>query len=484
MKKRQITYIEKPDFNIAKQRINKQTYVVRDDIIVPQTLLDYAQGKKYYIHTYGCQANVRDEEYIKGLLQQAGYQEATSFKEADLLILNTCAVREHAESKVYGKIGTFKSLKQNNPNLIIAIGGCMMQEPHVVETIMNKFTHVDLLFGTHNINQLLDMLNEIYQKPNPIVNVDNKDQYIYENLPSKRNNNFKAYVNIIYGCDKFCTYCIVPFTRGKERSRPYQDIIEECRQLIKRGYQEITLLGQNVNAYSKDVTGGISFAQLLEKVAQLGISRLRFLTSHPWNFTDELIKVMASYDNIMKALHLPIQSGSDAILKRMNRRYTSNEYIDLINKIKLHMPNIALSTDIIVGFPYETEEDFIQTLQVVEKIGFDSCFTFMYSPRLGTPSYKYKNQISKEIKHRRFDELLKIVEKISDEKASAMVNKTYSVLVDGPSKKDPNVLSGYTESGKLVHFKGSRKLVGKIVNVLISESHLYSMIGELVENGN
>ena len=305
---------------------------------------------------------------------------------------------------------------------------------------------------------------------------------VRENLPSTRLDTYKAFVNIMYGCDKFCTYCIVPYTRGKERSRKMEDILRECQDLVNKGYMEITLLGQNVNAYGKDLKDGSNFALLLESVAKLGIPRLRFTTSHPWDFSDEMIDIIAKYDNIMPAIHLPVQSGNDEILRLMGRRYTSEQYKALVDKMKARIPNLALTTDIIVGFPNETYEQFLDTLKMVEYVKYDGAFTFIYSPRVGTPAARMVDNVTSEEKHKRFDELVKVVEKEATIKADALVGQTVKVLVDGASKKNKDVLSGYSETNKLVHFHGSADLVGKIVKVKIKESHLYSVIGELVND--
>jgi tRNA-2-methylthio-N6-dimethylallyladenosine synthase len=356
----------------------------------------------------------------------------------------------------------------------------MIQQSHIVEIIQTKLTHVDLMFGTHNIHQLLDLLDEVYGSKTRIIDVTSKYGEIIENIPSKRGSHFKAYVNTMFGCDKFCTYCIVPYTRGKERSRLVEDILIECAQLVKEGYQEITLLGQNVNAYGKDLANKTDFSFLLEKVALLGIPRLRFMTSHPWDFTDKMIEVIASHDNIMKTIHLPFQSGNNEILRQMGRRYTKESYRDLVTRMKNKIPNLALTTDIIVGFPGETQSQFEDTLDMVNFVGFDGCFTFIYSPRKGTPASKMTDNVTMEEKHTRFDRLLEIVEIQAVKKADQMVGQVFDVLVDGISKRNENILAGYTRSNKLVHFKGSETLIGKIVNVRIEESHLYSMSGTLI----
>ena len=470
----------RPSMKEASKRSRDSAPIIYENLTVPTFLKEIAQNKKYFIRTYGCQANVRDEETMAGILEFAGFTKTTSEETADLIIINTCAVRENAEEKVYGEIGTLKKLKENNKDLVIAICGCMIQQTHIVEKIEQVYRQVDLMFGTHNINDLLNLLDEVYRSHKRIISVESKSGEVYEDLPSVRLDKYKAFVNIMYGCDKFCTYCIVPYTRGKERSRKLDDVLKETQDLLNKGYMEITYLGQNVNAYGKDLNDGTSFAQLLESAAKMGVPRIRFTTSHPWDFTDEMIDIIAKYDNIMPAIHLPFQSGNDEVLRKMGRRYTSEEYRNLVTKMRNKIPNLALTTDIIVGFPNETYEQFKDTLDMVRFGEYDGCFTFIYSPRVGTPAAKMIDDVTDEEKHRRFDELKVVVEETGEKRCLTYLNKTEKVLVDGPSKRNPNILSGYTETGKLVHFEGDADLVGKIVNVKIKESHLYSLIGELV----
>lgn len=469
-----------PDSNIERRR-NLSFSFNYDEIKVPSALSNFAKGRKYFIHTYGCQANYRDEEIMAGLLTKAGFSKANDENNADIIILNTCAVRENAEQRVFGHIGTLKAYKKNHDDVIIAVSGCMVQQKHIIDFIVSTFRHVDLVFGTHNIVDLLEMLNEVLTKRVRIVDVKSIPGDIKENLPSVRQSTFKAFVNITYGCDKFCTYCIVPYTRGKERSRKMEDILKECQELKDLNYQEITLLGQNVNAYGKDLKDGSSFAKLLDEVAKIGIPRVRFLTSHPWDFTSDIIHVISKHKNIMKYIHLPVQSGSDEILKLMGRRYTSTEYLTLVNEIKSQIPNVALSTDIIVGFPNESYEQFLDTVKLVHKVKYDSAFTFIYSPRNNTPAAKIKDNVTSKEKSKRFKELVKALEEEMEPIVKSVVGNTYDVLVDGVSEKNPDMLSGYTETNKLVHFKGNYSLVGKIVKVKIIESHTYSFLGELVD---
>ncbi len=470
----------KPSLEMARKRNpNDQTTIIKEDFIVSTYMQEMASGKKYFIRTYGCQANVRDEETMAGMLEKAGYVKADNVKDADLVILNTCAVRENAEDRVYGELGQLKGLKGQKKDLIIACCGCMIQEEHIVDTIEKSYRQVDLLFGTHNIQDLLSLLEEVYRSQKRIIAVESKSGEVIENLPSTRLESKKAFVNIMYGCDKFCTYCIVPYTRGKQRSRALDDILQETKELLAKGYMEITYLGQNVNAYGKDLDEGVDFATLLEKVALLNVPRIRFTTSHPWDFSDRMIEIIAKYDNIMPFIHLPLQSGNDEILRRMGRRYSAEQYLELVDKMRKAIPSLALSTDIIVGFPNETEEQFQDTLKMVEKVGYDSAFTFIYSPRVGTPASLMEDKVSSQEKHDRFDRLVLAVEKGAIERANQMIGRVYDVLVDGYSKKNKSVLSGYTDTNKLVHFSGDESLIGKIVKVKIIESHLYSMIGEL-----
>ena len=472
--------INKPDMDKARRRSKFSSDIIYLESDASAFLLEYAKGKKYFIRTYGCQANIRDEESMKGMLEGVGFTKVEKESEADIIILNTCAVRENAEDKVYGEIGNLKGLKQAKKDLIIALCGCIPEEPEILDKILNTYPYVNLVFGTHEVYKLLSFIEYVAKHKERLVAVESKDGEVYENLPVSRNSNHKAFVNIIYGCNKFCTYCIVPYTRGKERSRKFDDVIKECQDLIDQGYKEITLLGQNVNAYGKDLDEGYDFADLLEAVAKLGIPRLRFTTSHPWDFSSKMIDIIAKYDNIMNFIHLPVQSGNDNVLKKMGRRYTSKEYIALVNEMKSKIPNLGLSTDIIVGFPNETDEEFNDTLKLVDEVKYDSAFTFIYSPRRGTPAAKMEDTISRETKGKRFKELVKHLEVSISASSNAMVGKVYDVLVDGYSKTDDQMLSGYTESNKLVHFKGDESLVGQIIKVKILESHTYSLIGEIV----
>ena len=439
------------------------------------------KGKKYFIKTYGCQMNVHDSEEIKKILENLGYTEIEDYEQADLIILNTCAIRENAHDKVFGFLGRCKHLKKTNKDLILGLCGCMAQEENVVKEIREKHKYIDIVFGTHNMNELPDMLMNFYGKQS--INVYSKEGDVIEfgNL-YKRDSKITAWVNIMYGCDKFCTYCIVPYTRGKQRSRKSEDILKEVKELKEQGYKEITLLGQNVNAYGKDLDGEIEFSKLLEKVSDIGIERIRFVTSHPWDFTDKMIDVIASRENIMPYIHLPLQSGSNKILKLMGRRYTKEEYLELFNKIRNKVKNASITTDIIVAFPGETEEDFNDTLDVVNTCKYDGAFTFIYSPRENTPAAKMKNDLTEAEKEDRLHRLNELVNKYSKESNERMLNTIQKVLVIGVSEKDSNKVCGYTENMKLVNVAAPKDTIGQIINVKITDAKSFSLDGEIIEN--
>ena len=439
------------------------------------------KGKKYFIKTYGCQMNVHDSEEIKKILENLGYTEIEDYEQADLIILNTCAIRENAHDKVFGFLGRCKHLKKTNKDLILGLCGCMAQEENVVKEIREKHKYIDIVFGTHNMNELPDMLMNFYGKQS--INVYSKEGDVIEfgNL-YKRDSKITAWVNIMYGCDKFCTYCIVPYTRGKQRSRKSEDILKEVKELKEQGYKEITLLGQNVNAYGKDLDGEIEFGELLEKVSDIGIERIRFVTSHPWDFTDKMIDVIASRENIMPYIHLPLQSGSNKILKLMGRRYTKEEYLELFNKIRNKVKNASITTDIIVAFPGETEEDFNDTLDVVNTCKYDGAFTFIYSPRENTPAAKMKNDLTEAEKEDRLHRLNELVNKYSKESNERMLNTIQKVLVIGVSEKDSNKVCGYTENMKLVNVAAPKDTIGQIINVKITDAKSFSLDGEIIEN--
>ena len=439
------------------------------------------KDKKYYIISHGCQANQRDSETMAGILDELGYSPINDEKKADVIIINTCAVRQGAEEKVLGEVGALKRLKTNNPDLIICIAGCMAQEERTVKLIMEKYRQVDIVFGTHNITSLPKLLYEVYTTKQRKIEVFSKMGEIIESVPVTRFMSHKAWVNIMYGCDKFCTYCIVPYTRGKERSRDKSDIIYEVEQLVKQGYKEVCLLGQNVNAYGKDLNSDYTFGNLLNDVAKTNIPRIRFMTSHPWDFDDTMIQAIKNNKNIMPYIHLPIQSGSTAILRKMNRRYTREEYLELFDKLKRELPNFAFTTDIIVGFPNESDEDFEDTMSAVKHCEYDNAFTFIYSKRDGTPAANFEDKIDRKTKEERLQRLNELVAYYANKNNQKFKDQIVEVLVDGSSKRNNEVYSGYTPENKLVNFKGNNIKVGDIVKVKITEVMSFSLNGELVE---
>ena len=437
------------------------------------------KNQKYFLRTYGCQMNVHDGEEIAARLETLGFTSTEELTEADIVILNTCAIRENAHDKLYGFLGRCKHEKEkNNKDLIIGICGCMAQEENVVEELMKKHPYVDIVFGTHNIHELQDLILDRKEKQN--IQVYSCEGKVYENIPYKRDSEIKAWVNIQYGCDKFCTYCIVPYTRGKQRSRKSSEILKEVQELKDKGYQEITLLGQNVNAYGKELENELSFAELLSKVSEIGIPRVRFVTSHPWDFTDEMIKVIAEKENIMPYIHLPLQSGSSRILKLMGRRYTKEEYIELYDKIRNTVPNCSITTDIIVGFPNETDEDYEETLNVVNHCKYDSAFTFIYSPREGTPAAKMPDAIDMKTKEERLYKLNELINSYSNAANKAYLDKVVPVLIEGVSEKDPNKVFGYTDTMKLVNVINAQDKVGQIIDVKITDAKSFSLDGEAI----
>ena len=437
-------------------------------------------GKKYFLRTYGCQMNEHDGEEMAAILEHLGMSACDELESADVIVLNTCAIRENAHDKVFGYLGRIKHLKKIRPDVIVAIGGCMSQEEGVVENLKKHHPYVNIVFGTHNIHELGNMLLEAAREKQEIE-VYSIEGDVYEHIPYKRASNITAWVNIIYGCDKFCTYCIVPYTRGKERSRHMQEIVLEVEDLKNKGYMEVTLLGQNVNAYGHDLQEDIEFSDLLEAVAKTGIPRIRFVTSHPWNFTDKMIEVIAKYDNIMPYIHLPLQSGSDRILKLMGRKYTKNEYLDLFHKMKSKIPNVSITTDIIVGFPGETESDFESTLDVVETCQFDGAYTFIFSPREGTPAAKMKDDTPLEEKEERLKRLNERINFYSKESNKKLVGKIVPVLVLGESEKDSTKVYGYTDTMKLVNINAPKDTIGKIIDVKITDAKSFSLDGEIVK---
>ena len=465
-----------PNLDEAKRRTKTPSKIIRDDYKIPSGAENIGKNKKYFIKTYGCQMNVHDSENIKAILEDLGFIETDDFESSDLILLNTCAIRENAHNKMFGLLGRIKHLKQENPNIICCICGCMAQEESVANRIKDKYPWVDIVFGTHNIHKLPFILEKQIKEKSQNIDVLSIEGDVYENIPVKRDSKYKAWVNIMYGCDKFCTYCIVPYTRGKQRSRMPEDIINEVKDLVKSGYKEVTLLGQNVNAYGKDLNINYTMSNLLEDVALTNIERVRFVTSHPWDFTDDMIDVIAKYPNIMPYIHLPLQSGSDRILKLMGRRYTKKEYLELFNKIKEKIPNVSITTDIIVAFPGETEEDFNETLDVVNKCKFDSAFTFIFSPRIGTPAARMKNELTEEEKNNRLYKLNELVNKYSNLNNQKYKDKVVPVLIEGYSDKG-DMLMGYTDTMKLVNVKCDKKYLGEIINVKITSVKTWSMDG-------
>lgn len=432
---------------------------------------------KYYITTMGCQLNENDSEKLAGIVEGMGFEKTEKLEEADLVIYNTCCVRENAEERLFGKLGELKKQKEEK-GTIIAIGGCMMQEPAMLEKIKKSYNYTDIVFGTHTLHKFEEDLKKVLENGKKVRDVIDIDGEVIEDLPIKRNDNFKASVTIMYGCNNFCSYCIVPYVRGRERSRAPEKILEEVEMLAKEGYKEITLLGQNVNSYNG--RENYKFANLLNDVCKIdGIERVRFISPHPKDFTDDVIEAIANNPKIARVLHLPLQSGSSAVLKKMNRKYTKEQYLKLVDKIKTRIPDVVLSTDIIVGFPGETEEDFEDTLDVVRKVNYEQVFMFIYSRREGTIADKMENQIPEEIKHKRFDRLKELFDIRVSENNQKYIGTTQKILVDGYSKNDKETLTGRTDTNKVVNFKGNEELIGKIINIKITEEHKWYLSGEI-----
>ena len=463
-----------PSLKEAKKRTNLKVEYIYNKEEESSRVLD---GQKYFLRTYGCQMNVHDSEQIKCDIESLGAKEVESIEDADIIVLNTCAIRENAHDKVFGFLGRCKHLKKKKPHTTIVICGCMAQEESVVEELINKHSYIDIVIGTHNIHELKSKL--INKLKIPDIDVYSIEGNVIEGASYARDSKISAWVNIMYGCDKFCTYCIVPYTRGKQRSRKPKDIIKEVKELIDKGYKEVTLLGQNVNAYGMDLTEKITFANLLRLVSDTGIERVRFMTSHPWDFTDELINIIKSKANIMPYIHLPIQSGSNKILSFMGRKYTKEEYVALFNKIKNTIPYVSVTTDIIVGFPGEAEEDFKETLNVVDMLKFDGAFTFVFSARVGTPAAKMKDDISLHIKEERLQRLNKKVNKYALLNNKEYLYKVVPVLIAGISEKDDTKLYGYTDTMKLVNIIGNKSFIGKIVPVKITKAKTFSLDGQI-----
>jgi len=434
----------------------------------------------YCVTTFGCQMNARDSEKLRGILSDIGYQEAEE-TEADFVLYNTCTVRENANTRVYGRLGALKPRKKKNPHMLIALCGCMMQEPQVVEKLKKSYPFVDLIFGTHNLYKFAELLVRRFKSGHLVVDIEDQADAIVENLPNQRKYDFKSGINITFGCDNFCSYCIVPYVRGRERSREPEQILDEIRGMVQDGVVEVMLLGQNVNSYGKTLDHPMTFAQLLREVEQIdGLKRIRFMTSHPKDLSDELIEVMQHSDKICRHLHLPVQSGSTAVLKRMNRHYTKEDYLRLVDKIKTAMPALSLTTDIMVGFPGETEEDFEETLDVVRQVRYDSAFTFLYSKRSGTPAASMEDQVPEAVMKERFDRLLIEVQRTADEACAAHTGEIQEVLVESVSEHDPAMVTGRLSNNLLVHFQGDKSLIGHFVNVRLATCKGFYFIGDMV----
>lgn len=468
-----------PDYNEARSRDKREYRTVKFNI--DEKLINKFSGKKFFLKTYGCQMNEHDSENIKALLSKMGFSEVDDYEEADLILLNTCSIRENAHNKAFGMLGRLKHLKENKKDLIIGVCGCMAQELSVVEEILSKHKYVNFVVGTHNFYDLPKIIDDSINSNKQQIEVLSREADLVEDVPVIRSNNYKAYVNIIYGCDKFCTYCIVPYTRGRERSRKKEDILKEIDELIKDGYKEVTLLGQNVNAYGKDLYDDYNLGNLLEDIALKDIPRIRFMTSHPWDFTDKMIEVIGKYDNIMPSVHLPVQSGSSRVLKLMGRRYTRESYLELFHKIKDTVKGVSISTDIIVGFPGEEEEDFEETLSLVEECKYDNAFTFIFSERKGTPACKLKDNTNLKEKEDRLQRLNKVVNKYFLENNKKLEGNILPVLVEGISDKK-NMYFGYSDTNKLINLESEDLInVGDIVDVEITSAKTWSLDGKRVK---
>lgn len=460
-----------PNMLEAKTRGKSECKIIYDDY--DGDLI--GKDKKYLILTYGCQMNVHDSEYISGIMEDIGYTKTEEMDDANVIIVNTCAIRENAHNKAEGMLGRIKHLKETHNDIIVIFCGCMAQEEGLVNKIKD-YKWIDIICGTHNYHKIPKYISEYLNKENTVREVYSIEGNVYENIPVKRDSKYTAWVNIQYGCDKFCTYCIVPYTRGKQRSRNHQDIIDEVRELYNNGYQEVTLLGQNVNAYGKDFADNYDFADLLGEVSQTGIPRIRFVTSHPWDFTDKMIDVISECENIMPYIHLPIQSGSDRILKLMGRKYTTAEYLEIVNKLRDKIPNVSITTDIIVGFPGETEEDFKKTLDIVNTVKYDLAYTFIFSKREGTPAALMKDDTKEEEKKKRLARLNELINKYALESNQKMKDKVVQVLITEPSEKSGKY-AGYTDNMKLVNVECGEECLGKIVPVKITNVKTWSLDG-------
>ncbi len=470
-----------PDQKKAGMRKKGEAIRLSGNIVPSSFLCDWAKGKKYFIKTYGCQANVRDSEILTAYFNLLNMELADNEASADIIIFNTCAIREHAETRIRGELGRLKPLSRQNPDLIIGLCGCMAHESEPLKDLVATNKHLNLVFGTHNIHEIYSLIENCVKEKARVFNVTSTVDTVVEEYPEARFDTYKAFVNIMYGCDKFCTYCIVPYTRGQQRSRKVECVVEEVKRLKEKGFMEVTLLGQNVNAYGLDFDNQeYDFAYLLEQVALTGIPRIRFTSPHPADFKENVFKVMAKYKNIMPALHLPMQSGSTNVLNKMNRRYSREEYINLVKMLRSYVSDVRLTTDIIVAFPTETEEDFLETLSIVKELHFASAYTFIYSPRVGTPASRMVDNLTPEIKQDRFNRLAKVVDEEATIDGKKCVNSIVEVLFDSIDDVI-GFIKGYDEYNRLVHVKADPSLIGKIKKVKIIESHTYSYIGELIE---
>ena len=473
-----------PDINLSKEApqeepLRQYYYIEKAKQYVEEEAKNLGRSLTFCVTTFGCQMNARDSEKLRGILNQIGYEEAEE-DEADFVIYNTCTVRENANTRVYGRLGQLKPRKKQQPHMMIGLCGCMMQEPEVIAKLKKSYSFVDIIFGTHNIYKFAELICERYEAGKMVVDIWEDTDKIVEDLPNERKYAFKSGINIMFGCNNFCSYCIVPYVRGQERSRKPEAIIREIERLVKDGVSEVMLLGQNVNSYGKTLDEPITFAELLRRIEKIeGLKRIRFMTSHPKDLSDELIEVMASSEKICKHLHLPVQSGSTRILKKMNRRYTKESYLELAEKIKKAVPDISLTTDIIVGFPGETEEDFQETLDVVRKVRYDSAFTFIYSKRTGTPAAAMEDQIPADVVKDRFDRLLSEVQSIASEVCAVHEGKDMEVLVESVSDHDASMVTGRMSNNLLVHFKGTKEMIGTYVTVHLTECKGFYYLGEL-----
>ena len=477
--KKEYSVLNLPSLKNARMRLKKDSSIIH--YTIDEKLIGFGKGKYYHIKTYGCQGNLADSEKMAGILDKMGYQEVMDDSNADVIIFNTCAIRENAENRVFGELGRIKNIKADKPDLIMVLCGCMSQEEKVANLIYEKYPQVDIILGTHNLHMIGEYIYNATITNTKLYDIMSYEGDIVEDVPMKRAHSKKAWVNIMYGCDEFCTYCIVPYTRGRERSRMPKEIISEVEGLIKEGYVEVTLLGQNVNAYGKDLDINYTFSNLLTDLALTNIPRIRFTTSHPRDLDLETIKVMGKYKNIMPHLHLPVQSGSNEILKKMNRKYTKEEYLEKVRLLREYVPGISITTDIIVAFPGESEEDFNETLDLVRKADFEGAYTFIFSPREGTPAYKMENPLTEEEKHARLIKLNDLINEGFKKGNERFSGETLEILVEGPSDKNPDILCGYTEHEKLVNFKGDPSLIGTFVKVKIIRAYSWHLLGELVK---